>query len=98
MPKALGEFGKSRNSEVSHKVISVLDGTLKPMPFKDIWRAVHQDLEARGQLVEILSNLQLADKIQSVADGFLPVRVVKTEGASGAINWDLLTKEERDLV
>lgn len=97
MPKALGEFGKSKFSEVTHKVMTALDATTKPLNLQGIWKIVHTDLDSRNQLVEILGNLQVAEKIQVVDGGYLPVRAVREEGVTGSINWDLLTATERGL-
>ena len=102
MPKALGEFGRSRNSEVSHKVMGIIDMARIPLSLQALWKLVHTDLESRNQLVEILANLQVAEKIQVVnteaGGGYLPIRQVRTEGLEGTLDWSLLTKEERDLL
>lgn len=98
MPKALGEFGKGRNSEVTHKVMQLLDTTDKALSLREIWRHVHQDLEKRDQLIELLGNLALAEKIQMVEQGYLPIKAVRESGLAGTVDWTLLTPEERDLL
>ena len=99
MPKALGEFGKSKTSEVMHKVMSALDMAHKPMTFKDIWKVVVADLDNRNQLVEIISSLQMADKIQVIdGNGYLPNKKVRSEGVVGAVDWSFLTQEEREMI
>lgn len=98
MPKALGEFGKAKNSDVTHKVMTTLDTTDKAVPFQAIWKVVHNDLDNRNQLVEILGSLQVADKVQVVDGGYLPKKQVRKEGLKGATDWSLLTKEERGLL
>lgn len=95
MPKALGEFGKARNSDVAHKVMMTLDGITKPMVMKDLWKAVHNDLESIGHLAEILKNLQHADKIIVANGGFLPKRKVLIEADSDTVDFSILTDEER---
>lgn len=98
MPKALGEFGKSKHSAVSNKVMDVIYNHGVPIEFKEIWKRVHQDLDARKQLVEIIGNLQVAEKIQATQEGsFLPLKKIRGEGVKGAVDWKLLTKEELDL-
>lgn len=97
MPKALGEFGKARNSDITHKVMTVIDAADKPLTVQAIWKVVHNDLENRNQLVEIIGNLQVAEKIQTVNGGYLPRKKVREEGVVGAVDWNLLTNEERDL-
>ena len=99
MPKALGEFGKSRTSEVSHKIMSALNDTKVPMTFKAIWKLVISDLDKISQLADIISSLQVAEKIQVVGgNAYLPIKKVKSEGVAGAIDWSLLTAEERGMI
>lgn len=64
MPKALGEFGKSRNSEAANKIMSALYETKRPLEMTELWKIVQNDLEKIDQLIELLRNLQSADKIQ----------------------------------
>ena len=98
MPKALGEFGKSKHSAVANKVMDVIDAAGEPVKFKQIWKAVVQDLDTRQQLIEILANLQIAEKIQPVEGGsYLPLKKLRDNGLAGAVDWNILTKEERDL-
>jgi hypothetical protein len=64
MPKALGEFGKSRNSEATQNVMSALYEAKKPLTFEDLWKVVSRDLDKREQLTDILSGLLQSGKIQ----------------------------------
>jgi len=95
MPKALGEFGKGRNSDVAHKVLALINTVYKPISIKDIWKHVYADLERREQLFEILGNLTMADKVQLIHHGYLPVKKVADEIVSNSLDWSLLTDEER---
>lgn len=76
MPKALGEFGKSRNSDAAQAIMSKLFDTNKPLTINELWEVVSRDIEKREHLPDILSGLQQAKKIQYVkaANGFLPVQ------------------------
>lgn len=98
MPKALGEFGKAKNSDVTHKIMQMLDSTLTPLSLQVLWKGVHQDLERREQLAEILGNLTIAEKIQSVKGGYLPIKRLRLKGVDGTVDWDIFTKTERDLL
>lgn len=99
MPKALGEFGKSRHSAVAHKIITLLDSSHVPVTLQVIWKYVHQDLDNRNQLVEILGNLTVAEKIMSTeGKGYISIRAVRESGVEGAVDWNLLTQTERDLI
>jgi len=101
MPKALGEFGKARNSDVIHKVMAVIETAKVPASFQTIWKVVFSDLDNRNQLVEILSSLQVAEKIQAItgdSPGYLPIKKVREEAVSGSLDWSLLTDDERGLM
>ena len=101
MPKALGEFGMARNSEVTHKIMQLLDAATvagEPMSLQAIWKAVHIDLERREQLQEIMFNLQVAEKVQAVGSGYLPIKKIRKVGVEGTVDWTLFTETERSLL
>lgn len=99
MPKALGEFGKSKNSDISHKVLSIIEGWPGVIKWKDIWAHVHSDLEKMGDLSALLQNLLAADKIQSVpgGEGFLPKKKVLLEYTDGTVDYSLISEEEKRI-
>jgi hypothetical protein len=97
MPKALGEFGKAKNSDVSHKILQCLDGVVAPVPMKDLWKQVQQDLDKMRDLGDILQKLVAAEKIQAVNGGFLPFKKLKLEVTDGTVDFSLLHLEEREL-
>lgn len=76
MPKALGEFGKSRNSDAAQAIMSKLYSAKKPMTLPELWQVVSRDLDKKEQLSDILSGLQQAGKVQFSKEGggFLPVQ------------------------
>lgn len=98
MPKALSEFGKGKHSGVAHKIIQLLDAAHAPVPFREIWRYVHTDLDNRNQCVDILQNLLVAEKIQHVNGDYLPVKSILEERVSPTLNWELLRDNERRLI
>lgn len=97
MSEALGEFGKSKHSDVTHKILQYIDTATVPLMFKDIWKQVINDIERREHLMEILSNLQMADKIQLVDHGWLPVREIVDYESNDMVDWSLLSEEERGV-
>lgn len=99
MPKALGQFGKSRNSDVVHKVVEYIYNAPKAVSVREIWQQVHADLEKMPQLAEILIGLVEAKKIQRVpaADGFLPLRAKMAEEDINTVDYSLLSEEERNM-
>jgi len=80
MSKALGEFGKSRNSDATQAVMTALYESKKPLNFEDLWKVVSRDLDKREALTDILSGLMQAGKIQPPDRaggkhiGFLPLQ------------------------
>ena len=89
MPKALGEFGKSKHSDVANKIVDVIEKHGLPMPAGKIWPYVQPDLEKMQQMVEILQSLCMAGKLQGTQQGYLPVK--KAKKASGEFfNLDLI--------
>jgi len=94
MPRALGEFGKSKNSDTANKVMEVLNKTNRAMGLKDIWKQVHSDLEKISQLTDILQALQQAERVMLIpGKGWLPRN--KPIETQEFVDWSLLTEEER---
>lgn len=95
MPKALGEFGKSRNSEAANKLMQALYETKKPLKFNQLWKIVSNDLTKMSELAELLNNLQQAEKIQNVKnEGFLP-KIRPLDRKAMYVDYNLL-KEFKD--
>jgi hypothetical protein len=98
MPKALGEFGKAKHSDVSHKIIQLVERDYAIVSFKEIWKEVNQDLEKMTDLSTLLQNLVAADKLQSIpGKGFVANRRVMKEDADGTVDYSLLTEEEKKM-
>lgn len=66
MPRALGEFGKAKNADVSDKIIALLSSAPMGDVVKEaeIWKRVATDLENVEMMQKILSGLAMANKIQ----------------------------------
>jgi len=100
MPKALGEFGRAKDSGVSHKIMQILDSTSQVLSVNEIWAHVHSDLDSVGKLGDLIRNLVVADKIMSVKEpkhGFLPKKKLMLEIDEETVDWNFLTQEERDV-
>lgn len=99
MPQALGSFGKARHSDVSHKLLQILDSSNGLLTLKDLWKHLHTDLEKLTDLAEILKNLVAADKILQHQSGFLLKRkLIEESSDSDTIDYNFLTPEERKYV
>lgn len=99
MPKALGEFGRAKNSDVSHTVLDIISRSMKALTHKELWREVRQHLEKPSMLSEILASLAEAEKIQYVSTvrAWIPRRKIITDSDSELIQYSLLTDEERGV-
>ena len=100
MPKALGEFGKAKHSDISHKIMQIIDASAPTgLLLKDIWIHVAQDLDSIPELAKLLQNLLAAGKIQNVHGyGFLPMKKLLIEHSSDTVDYSLLTEEERNTI
>lgn len=97
MSNALGEFGKSRNSDITHKIMQVLNNSYSPMSISELWIQVHKDLEKMTELAEMIRNLVQANRIVPANGGFLAVKSIAEEINNDVLNYDYLTEEEREM-
>ena len=99
MPRALGEFGKSKHSDVSHKIMQLAEATHDILTLKEIWKHVRQDLEKMSDLGQLLQNLVSAEKLQAVKGGagFLPLRKPIRDEDPTMVDYSLLSQEEREM-
>lgn len=80
MPKAFGEFGKAKHSDVANQIIEFvrmnLAKTKRPAQVRDIWKQVSSNLNKIDDLMDILRGLEMAEKIQQKEiagfKGFVP--------------------------
>ena len=93
MPKALGEFGKSRNSDVTHKILSYIESN-DGCRLKDLMKLVSADLERPSDIGDIIRKLSMSDKIQNISGLFLPMRKKGLEDTTGLIDLRYLSAEE----
>ena len=98
MPKAIGELGKSKNSEATNKIMQVLYDAREPKTLKDLWKVVQNDLDNPGELAKLLINLSQADKVQTLPTkggdhGYLPRQKAMSRNTP-YVNFDYLKGRE----
>lgn len=100
MPRALGEFGKAKHGDVSHKIIQLAQSSNDVLTFKEMWKHVSNDLEKMADLSVLLQNLVAAEKLLAVpgGGGFLPRRKMLVETNSLTVDFSLLTHDERKFI
>lgn len=103
MPKALGEFGKNKNSDIADKVMQVVDKATKPINIREIWSAIGgiSALAKMSDLSDMLEGMVAAQKLQLIhsaiaGNGFLPKKKERREPKH--VDWNFLTQEERDML
>lgn len=100
MPRALGEFGKSKNADVANKVVQIIENRGGIVTQKEIWKLVNNDLEKIQDLGYILQNLVSAEKIQKVTGdiGFLPLKKVAKKMSREIVDYGFLSQDEQEKV
>jgi len=97
MPRALGEFGRAKNSVIIHRLMQIIESRYKPIDFVELWKEVQGDMDKVSELGEAIKSLMMSGKIQAVEGGFLPVKAVQIEENSDLYDWNYLTDEERNI-
>lgn len=97
MPKALGQFGKAKNSDITHKIMSILSNSDRPLQVKDVWEYVHNDMDKMNDLVDLLRNLIGANKVFAINGGYLSKQVIIEEVNNDMLDYSYLTDEERGM-
>lgn len=100
MPKALGEFGKSKFSDTANTVIDILTATIRPLSLNDLFKKVSRDISDIKDLAAILKNLVVAERVQVITDksgkqGFMTRNITEREWDPSLIDMSLLTMEEQ---
>lgn len=103
MPHALGEYGKSRHSDVANTIMDIIKDSDRPIGVKDLWKQISKDLDKMETLAELLANLMAAGRVQQVRDksggpgrlvGYLPVLEVSTGWAEEFLDYSLVEPSE----
>ncbi len=103
MPRALGEFGKSRVSDVTNRILVILENARRPIPMQEIWKEAMRDLDKIDQLITIMNGLSTAKKVQFVkaassgTSGYL-LQKERQKEVQFVDFQRYLTQEERDMI
>lgn len=98
MPRALGEFGRAKNSDVKNKVLEHVRKVATGTQMKDILKSISSDINNPKELQDIISSLVMADKIQFAPQaGYIPKYKPYQEGFEKAVDYSFLTDEERKV-
>lgn len=90
MGDAIGYYGKADNSDTSHTVLQIIKNTDRPITWKAIYPSVSMHLSKMTDLIQILTNLLAAGKIQQTQEGYLPVIKPLSETPTKFVDYSLL--------
>lgn len=97
MPKALGEYGKSKNSDANSIILDILNTSHKPLSITELYKIASNDLSMRD-LPEIVKGLLVAEKIQVITikgkQGYMPLHKEVERWDPSLLNESFLKPEE----
>lgn len=96
MPKALGEFGKNKDSDVANKILDALGTADRAMNTGDLWPVVYRDLKTQMDMGQILLGLEAAGKIHHAKGHGWLIKRSKPREFGKFFNPNFLTKQERE--
>lgn len=96
MPKALGSLGRATDSEVSHRVLEIIEAN-PGIELQPLWAHVSHDLKEIKDVMTLVTSLTLAGKIYQEGTRFYAKVAVREEPDTNYFDWDYLTDEEREL-
>lgn len=102
MPKAMGQFGKGRNSAVTHKILAAVSNAgleARPISMIEIMQLVAQDVDRLSVVNDLVQELIATNKIMTVQlignkHGFLPITTNRTVVDTNLIKPSWLYQEE----
>lgn len=101
MPKALGEFGKSKYSEVSNNILDILHKSTRPYAINELYKKVGKDLTKITELSDIMKSLVYTEKVQIITiagkQGYMPLQIAAKEWPAELLDESFLTNEERNV-
>lgn len=93
MPQAFGDFGVSRVSAQSHKILQILDDSTG-MTTQELWGKMNSDFDKIDNFVTCISGLVHAGKVQQHGDKIYPKKKVIDQVVNDVLDYSYLTKEE----
>ena len=101
MPKAMGHFGKGRNSAITHKILAAINAADEPVTMAEIMKLIHTDVDKLSDVPNLVAELQATNKIQGVktakGNGFLAVHAARAIADTALIKPSWLAAEETKL-
>ena len=94
MPQAYGEFGESRNSALTHKILQILENAKEPLTLLELWAMMQSDFDKMEPFTTLIQGISHAGKL-IVHDGkLLPKRKTVKAEYNGVIDYSYLQEDE----
>lgn len=84
MPKALGEFGKSKFSDLHNKIMALLE-EIGPMDATALFKKLMQDCDGLKDVMDSLANLKQAERIKPSLKGVGKFEIVKRKVSENSV-------------
>lgn len=97
MPKALGQFGLAKNSEVAHAVVTALEASEFPLSVGELYAKISQDVPDINSLFNILNNLSIADRLVHHQGKYALKTKRKLQIRTDCFDYSYLTQQEREM-
>lgn len=98
MHRALGEFGRSRNSEIANKIIAIMQQHKKAVTRKALLKLLSNDLDSGDQLTDILKHMIASEKIRLLTidgkSGYVPQITLRKRWDESYLDRSFLTPVE----
>ena len=94
MPQAYGEFGQSKNSLLTHKILQILEASSDALEIHELWSKVQSDFDRMEPFSQLLQGMSHAGKIQVHSGKILPKKQVMKAEYSEVVDYSYLTAEE----
>lgn len=105
MPKALGHFGRSKNSAAIHSMLEYIEEAGKPVMPKDLYSRFSADFSKEAEFTSILMDLQVSNRIVAVRtpdgtklEGLMVIEQEFPKWLEPLMVLEELTKQEREVI
>lgn len=105
MPKALGHFGRSKNSAIIHSMIESIEEAGRPVMPKELYSKFSSDFSKEVDFTACLMDLQVSDRLRAIRSddgtkllGLMAVEKEFPKWLEPLMVLDELTKQEREVI
>lgn len=105
MPKALGHFGRSKNSAIIHSMIETIEEAGRPIMPKELYSKFSSDFSKEVDFTACLMDLQVSDRLRAIRSedgtkllGLMAVEREFPKWLAPLMVLDELTKQERGVI